>query len=142
MTERPIIVHNLKDAKTAISVASRQDCMVTLRSAPGAAIYLGPQVFNAIIEQAKIGYENTEVQAIFDCGEDSGIALSALRQGLKAIRIDVPSKTLKKISDIASQMEARVESARSDKIRDIEPVLDLLNLDDAENAIRSWLKGD
>jgi hypothetical protein len=39
-------------------------------------------------------------------------------------------------------MEARVESARSDKIRDIEPVLDLLNLDDAENAIRSWLKGD
>jgi|TARA_B110000438_G_C15439359_1_gene489702 hypothetical protein len=132
----------LKDARIAISVASREDCMVTLRSAPGAAIYLGPQVFNEIIKQAKIGYESTEVLAIFDCGEDSGIALSALRHGLKVIRIDLPSETFKKISDIATQMEARVETSRLNKIRETEPVLDLLNLEDAESKVRSWLKGD
>lgn len=142
MTDRPIIIHNLKDAITAISIASSQNYDVVLRSAPGAAGYLGPQVFYEIIEQAKIGYEGIKVQAVFDCGNDSGIALSALRHGIKAVRIDVPIKTLKKISDIAKQLQASVETPHSNEDKNSLLALDLLDLDDPESAIRSWLKGD
>tara|TARA_Y100000739_G_C20488397_1_gene409287 strand:- start:59 stop:487 length:429 start_codon:yes stop_codon:yes gene_type:complete len=142
MTDRPIIVHSLEDAKTAISIASSQNLNVILRSAPGAGGYLGPQVFYEIIEQAKIGYEGTKVQAVFDCGNDTGIALNALRHGIKVIRIDVPTKTLKKISDIAKQLKASVESAHSNKTIISTEALDLLDLDDPESAIRSWLKED
>lgn len=141
MTERPIIVHDLKDAKIAISVASHQGCRVTLRSAPGAASYLGPQVFHEMIEQAKIGHKDTEVLAVFDCGDDAGLALSALRHGLQAIRINVPSRTLQKISDIATQMQARLETDQPDDSGGVTTVLDLLDLEDAESAIRSWLGG-
>ena len=142
MTERAIIVHNLEEAKIAISVASSLDCMVVLRSSPEAAAYLGPQVFHEIIKQAKIGYEETKVHAVFDCGNDSGTALCALRYGIKAIRINVPIKTLKKISDIAKQMQASVEFVHSKNITDLTTVLDLLDQDDPESAVRSWLIGN
>ena len=142
MTNRPIIVHDLKDAITAISVASNQGCRVTLRSAAGAAAYLGPQVFYEMIETAKIGKEGTEVQAVFDCGEDTGIALSALRHGLKTIRIDAPTRTLEKISDIAKQFQAKVERAPPETEEELATALDLIELEDAESAIKSWLKED
>ena len=142
MTDRPIIIHNLEDAITAVSVASSRNYKVVLRSAPGAATYLGPQVFYEIIEQAKIGYEGIRVQAVFDCGSDSGIALSALRHGIKAIRIDVSVKALKKISDIAKQLQASVEVVHSDENLNSTLALDLLGLDDPESANRSWLNGD
>ena len=139
MIERPIIVHDLKDAMIAISVASHQGCKVTLINAPEASGYLGPQVFHEIVEQAKIGHKDTDVYAVFDCGCDAGVALSALRHGLKVIRIDAPSRTIKKISDIATQMQARVEPAQAGIMEEVTAVLDLLDLDDAESAIRSWL---
>ena len=141
MIERSIIVHDLKDAMIAISVATRQGCGVTLRSPPGAATYLGPQVFLEMIERAKVGHKDTEVHAVFDCGDDAGLALSALRHGLKAIRINVPTRTLEKISDIATQMQARLETANPDDTEGVTTVLDLLDLEDAESAIRSWLMG-
>ena len=43
MKDRPVIVHNLEDARTAVRVAAELGCPVTLWSAPGAAAYLGPK---------------------------------------------------------------------------------------------------
>jgi len=138
MTNRPIIVHGLEDAKTAIAVAAQLGCPVTLRSAPGAAAYLGPQVFRDMIAEARRGQKATNVRVIFDCGDDPGLALSALRHGLKTILIDAPRKTFDKISDIAAQTDARVETAQPDGTK----TLDLLDLDDAQDAITTWLSGD
>jgi fructose/tagatose bisphosphate aldolase len=138
MTNRPIIVHGLEDAKTAIAVAAQLGCPVTLRSAPGAAAYLGPQVFRDMIAEARSGQKATNVRVIFDCGDDPGLALSALRHGLKTILIDAPRETFDKIADIAAQTDARVESAQPDGTK----TLDLLDLDDAQDAITTWLSGD
>ena len=137
MTNRPIIVHGLEDAKTAIAVAAQQGCPVTLRSAPGAAAYLGPQVFRDMIAEARSGQKATNVRVIFDCGDDPGLALSALRHGLKTILIDAPRETFDKIADIAAQTDARVETAQPDGTK----TLDLLDLDDAQDAITTWLSG-
>ena len=142
MTDRPIIVHSLEDAKVAISVSSELGCPVTLQSAPGAAAYLGPQVFRDMIEEARAGQDGTAVRAVFDCGDDPGLALSALRHGLKAIIVDAPRETFEKIADIAAQSQARVETlAGNDSVRGTD-VLDLLDMDDAQAAIRTWLSGD
>jgi len=138
MTNRPIIVHGLEDAKTAIAVAAQLGCPVTLRSAPGAAAYLGPQVFLDMIAEARSGQKATNVRVIFDCGDDPGLALSALRHGLKTILIDAPRETFDKITDIAAQTDARVETAQPDGTK----TLDLLDLDDAQDAITTWLSGD
>jgi fructose/tagatose bisphosphate aldolase len=138
MTNRPIIVHGLEDAKTAIAVAAQLGCPVTLRSAPGAAAYLGPQVFRDMIAEARSGQKATNVRVIFDCGDDPGLALSALRHGLKTILIDAPRETFDKITDIAAQTDARVETAQPDGTK----TLDLLDLDDAQDAITTWLSGD
>ena len=137
MTNRPIIVHGLEDAKTAIAVAAQLGCPVTLRSAPGAAAYLGPQVFRDMIAEARSGQKATNVRVIFDCGDDPGLALSALRHGPKTILIDAPRETFDKIADIAAQTGARLEKETD------APVLDLLESDDPQAQVRIWLgQGD
>ncbi len=142
MNDRPIVIHSLEDAKTAIAVASQLGCPVTLQSAPGAAAYLGPQVFRDIIAEASVGQDDTAVRVVFDCGDDPGLALAALRHGLKAIRVDAPAETLEKIADIAAQTQAQVEPAQPDKNRSRPVVLDILDLDDPQTAITSWLSED
>lgn len=142
MKDRPIIVHSLEDARTALAVASELGCPVTLQSAPGAAAYLGPQVFRDMIEEARSGQDGPAVRAVFDCGDDPGLALGALRHGLKAIRVDAPRETFEKIADIAAQTEARVEPAFENDCQGEPACLDLLDLDDAQTVIRSWLSGD
>ncbi len=76
--------------------------------------------------------------AVFDCGEDPGLALGALRHGLKVIRLDAAPETREKITDIARQSGARLEQNDPND----PPALDLLEADgppDAENQVRTWL---
>ncbi len=143
MKDRPIIVHSLEDARTAVAVAEDLALPVTLRNAPGAAAYLGAQVFRDMIAEAAAPHPATEVTAVFDCGEDPGLALGALRHGLKVIRINAPLETREKIADIARQTGARLEQTPS-------PALDLLEAPDAPGAsdvkdtearVRVWLSG-
>jgi hypothetical protein len=119
-------------------VAAELGCPVILRSAPGAAAYLGPQVFLDIIDQASAGYDGTRVEAVFDCGGDPGLALGALRQGVAVIRVDAPGDTLDKIADIAAQTGARIETPGDGR----DEALDLLDANDTQAAIRSWLSED
>ena len=91
-----------------------------------------------MIAEARSGQKATNVRVIFDCGDDPGLALSALRHGLKTILIDAPRETFDKIADIAAQTDARVETAQPDGTK----TLDLLDLDDAQDAITTWLSGD
>ncbi len=138
MKNRPIIVHSLENAKAAVAVAAELGLPVTLRSAPGAAAYLGAQVFRDVIAEAAASHPATEVTAVFDCGEDPGLALGALRHGLKVIRLDAPQETRGKVADIARQTGARLEETDPTD----PPALDLLDADDApdaENQVRTWL---
>jgi len=136
MNERPIIVHSLEDAEAALAAAADLGVPVTLRSAPGAARYLGATVFRDMISEAAKPYSGLSVTAVFDCGGDPGLALGALRHGLKAVRIDSAADVRGKIADIAAQSGARVDFDDEDSIE----ALDLLDLDDPEAAVRAWLR--
>ena len=143
MKDRPIIIHGLKDAKAAVAVASDLGVSVTLRSAPGAARILGATVFRDMIQEARRPHPGVAVTAVFDCGEDPGLALGALRHGLKVIRVTVSGEVRERIADIAAQSGARLEEDGRDGGDGASaaggPVLDLLDMEDSEAAVRSWL---
>jgi len=132
MKSRPIIVHSLEDARAAVAVAVELGLPVTLRSAPGAAAYLGAQVFRDMIAEAAASHPGLDVTVVFDCGSDPGLALGALRHGLKVIRLDAPPETLKNVADIARQTGARLE-------KNGPAALDLLEAGDPEAQVRTWL---
>src|SRR3990167_5130631 len=88
MLNRPIIVHDIEDARAALAAAVEAGiASLTLRSAVGAARYLGATVFRDMIAEAARPYPGVAVTAVFDCGDDPGLALGALRHGLKVIRL-------------------------------------------------------
>jgi len=130
--DRPIIIHRLDDAKVAVCVAADLGLSITLNSAPGAAAYLGAQVFRDMINEATGPDCAVAVTAVFDCGDDPGLALGALRHGLKVIRLNAPPETCEKIADIAAQTGGRLETASP-------LALDLLGADDAAAKVRTWL---
>ena len=143
MKDRPIIVHGLKDAQAAVAAAADLGVPVTLRSAPGAARTLGAAVFRDMIQEAQRRHPGVAVTAVFDCGDDPGLALGALRHGLKVIRVGVAGEVRERIADIAAQSGARLEEDGRDHggaaCAAGEPALDLLDMDDPEAAARSWL---
>ena len=144
MKDRPIIVHSLQDAKAALAVAQDLRLPVTLRSAPGAARYLGATVFRDMIDEAARSHPDVAVTSVFDCGSDPGLALGALRHGLKTIRVSVTGEVRERIADIAAQSGARLEEdGEEEGDGNGGPALDLLDLDDPEAAVRVWLtEGD
>lgn len=142
MKDRPIIVHSLKDAQAAVTVAAELGVAVTLRSAPGAARYLGAAVFREMIAEASRKHLDLDVTSVFDCGDDPGLALGALRDGLKVIRLSVSGNALDRIADIAAETGARLEAVGEGGEKK-GTALDLLDLDDPEAALRTWLsEGD
>lgn len=137
MNDRPIIVHSLDEAKAAVAVAAELGQPLTLRSAPGAAAYLGAQVFRDMVAEAAGSQCPIPVTAVFDCGDDPGLALGALRHGLKVIRIDAPPETREKVADIAAQTGARLDGGNGNSES---PALDLLESDDPKADVRDWLR--
>lgn len=133
MDDRPIIIHSLEDAKAALAVAAELGVSITFRSAVGAGRYLGASVFRDMVDEAAGPTPPIAVTTIFDCGDDPGLALGALRLGLKVIRISITGDAKDRIAEIAAQTDARLDEDISI------PVLDLLALENKEAALRNWL---
>ncbi len=134
MSGRPIIIHHLGHAVAALGAAKALGVPVTLRSAPGAAAYLGAAVFRDMIAAALGQVPGVEARAVLDCGDAPGHALNALRQGVTAVRLDAPSKVRARVDEIAGQLGAALDE-------DAAPALDLLDADDPGAASRDWLAG-
>ncbi|MCK5620848.1 MAG: hypothetical protein KAJ11_01060 [Alphaproteobacteria bacterium] len=132
-----IVFHSLAQAEAALAVAGELGLAVTLLSAPSAAGYVGPGWFRAVVGQARAAHPDADVTAVLDCGEFSGLALAALRDGVTLIRFS--GDTADKIADIAGQYGARVISTRPE-------ALDLARIErrgwDMVRACREWLEKD
>ncbi len=132
MTGRAIIVHSLDHARAALGAADGLGAAVTLLSAPGAGAYLGASVFRDMVTEATLAFPEVPVTAVLDCGSDPGLALNALRQGIKALRLDASVDVRRRVADIAAQTDAVLDE-------DAAPALDLLDNTDAQGACRDWL---
>ncbi len=79
------IVHSLAAARAAVEAGRQRGMPVVLVSPPGAAAYLGVGFFAALVEAVRAEFPDAAVEAVMDCGDDPGFALSALRMGFKTV---------------------------------------------------------
>ena len=127
-----VIVHNLDHARAAMTAAAKLGVAVTLLSPPAAAAYLGAAVFGHMIAEAARDHPGLEYRAVLDCGGDAGLALGALRQGIRVVRLEATDDVRIKVADIAAQSGAALDE-------DAGPALDLAGEDDPGESLRAWL---
>lgn len=128
-----IIIHNLEHAEAALEAAQELDIQVTLISTAGAAATLGATVFRDIVARAAETFPNARYTAVLDCGDEPGLALGALRHGIKVVRISNGPELEEKLADIATQRGATVYTDSGDEF-------DLHGMSNSVAACRAWLK--
>ena len=111
MNRRSVEIHGLADARRALAAGGP----VELRTPPGAAGYLGPALFKAMIDEARAEFPDADMTAVLDCGDAPGTALSALRLGVEAVAVEAPAPVLQRLRAIAHRTGGRViGTARDD----------------------------
>ena len=111
MQETPIFVVHDRDQALRVAHASQiSGVAVQLFSAKAAASSLGPETFQAIINEARHRYPSARIECFLDCAEDAGLALAALRRCTSHISVTLPPQAQKKITEIARQRGAHVRS--------------------------------
>lgn len=132
MSRRDIIVHSLPHAVAALEAARETGVGVRLVSAPGAAATLGAAAFRDMVAAAERLVPGTAEAAVLDCDDAPGLALNALRHGIKSVRIDVSAEVRRRLADIAAQCGAALDEESG-------AALDLLDAADPLAASRAWL---
>ncbi|WGF86569.1 hypothetical protein [Marinivivus vitaminiproducens] len=97
-----IAIHDLKQGRAALDAARRLSVPVALRTAPGAAAYLGAG-YLAALEDA-LG-----VPLLVDCGGDAGLVMAALRAGSRRLAFNGRHDVAIKLQSMCGQMNARFE---------------------------------
>jgi hypothetical protein len=93
------VVHHLEQARAALAAAAELDCVIELRSAPGAAGYAGVGYLKALGEE--VGH-----QLLVDCGDDAGLVMAALRMGCRRIAFSGSAELARRLRDMAEQQGA------------------------------------
>ncbi len=70
--------------------------------------------------------------AVLDCGDNPGLALNALRRGIKVVRLEAAADVRSRVADIAGQLGAALDD-------DDDGALDLLDAADFRGACLAWL---
>ena len=127
-----IIIHDIAHAEAALTAARELGVDVTLISPPSAATYMGATVFRDIVAGAAEKVPGVQYRAVLDCGDEPGLALGALRHGIRGVRISNGQLLSEKLADIADQRGAFVYTENADE-------LDLMGMSDPVAACRTWL---
>ncbi len=106
MVEERIIVHNLDQAKVALAEARASKRLVTLISPYAAGGYAGAGYFKHMVDQLQTDF--AEVNFILDCGDNPGVVLAALRQGMKRIKFVGDREYAQKLAVIARKYGAEI----------------------------------
>lgn len=139
---RPILVHDLAQARAAAGVASELVVPLALTTAPGAAAYLGPGWARALLTALRREFPNLEIGLVLDCGDKPGHVLAALRSGLKSVRFTGRKAVAAKLAEIATAHGAELLTGRQ-RALDLGPDSDGGADGSAglEAACRRWLSG-
>ena len=128
-------MYGFEDAVAALTAAATAGQPVRLKSPFVVAASLGPQVAWSMFRQASAVVPEAVATWVFDCGDETGLALAALRVGVPEVRADLPNEARARVEDIAGQLGARVTSDAGPA-----PTLDLADADDPLAACREWLE--
>lgn len=122
-----VIIHHLAQAQSALEAARQQDIAIQLRSAPGAAAYVGVGYLKALGDAV-------EHELLIDCHDDAGLVMAALRTGCRKLVFSGDPQDLERLRQMAESQDASLH-------RPDDPILPsvILSPDDDEKAIRSKL---
>jgi hypothetical protein len=134
MGGKAVVVHDLDQARIALTAARLADRPITLLSAPAAASAVGPAWFATLVRTARAEFPEVEVEAILDCGRAAGRAMAALQAGFNGIVFTGSDAVFHKLADIGEDRRCTLYDARPD-------ALDLLAQKDPAAACRAWLTG-
>jgi hypothetical protein len=114
-----IIIHSLAQAVAVLSAATRAARPVVLASPPGAACYLGPGWFGALVEAAREAVPGARFSSLLDCGDDVGTALAAIRSEAEGVLFTGRRDVARRLADIARQHGGRFETERPSVLLDL-----------------------
>lgn len=133
-----VVVHRSADVALALRAAG--PCGVLLLSAPGAAGSLGAAWFQALVARA-LGAVPPPLPPwalVLDCADAPGLALAALRAGVRCLVLDAASPGFAGVAAAAAEVGGTLLGARP-------PALDMAAIDPARPADRArltaWLAG-
>lgn len=127
---RPVLVHGLDDARSALGAAAALGVPVTVVA--GAAS--GALWFIRVVEAARAACGAVEVHAVLDCADHAGDAQGALAAGVRHVLFTGPPAAAARLADIAAARGAVV-------LTSLPPALELRGMRDAAAACRTWLSG-
>jgi flagellar biosynthesis regulator FlaF len=114
-----IVIHSLAQAVAALNGAAEAGRPVVIASAPDAGIYAGPGWFREVLHAAHEAVPMAQFSSLFDCGDDAGAAMAALRAGLEAIIFTGPAEVAARLSDTLAQAGARLITERPAAVLDL-----------------------
>ena len=137
-----IIFHGLADALAAVVAAEKSGAPIRLITAPGAAGYAGVGWFLEIAahiqrqqserQQSERQQKRVQIDLVLDCGAEPGLALGAIRAGVKRLRLMCQDPVRETIARIAIDHDVVLFEPAG-------PALDLQFSDDAEAACCAWI---
>jgi hypothetical protein len=127
-----ILIHGLDDARAALRAAQETGRAVTVISGPGGGAYGGPAWFDHVLREAQGEFPQAQVTAILDCDDAAGLALGALRYGIRHVRFDGREDVTIKLREIAAAQGATIITGEI-------ATLDLRGARDPLAACRDWL---
>ena len=133
MGGKAVVVHDLDQARIALTAARAAGKPITLLSAPAAASAVGPAWFATLVRTARAEFPELEVEAILDCGRAAGRAMAALQTGFSGIVFTGSQSVLLKLADIGEDRRCTLYDMRPD-------ALDLMAEKDPAAACRAWLE--
>lgn len=102
------VVHSLAEARAALAAGRAAGLPVVLVSPPGAAAYIGVGYFWAVVEAARAEFSEISIEAVMDCGEAPGFALSALRTGFRTVVLRGDPRARARVAAIARGLGGRL----------------------------------
>jgi hypothetical protein len=131
-----VTVHAAAEAALALSLAGKRG--VLLLSAPGAAGYLGPDWFLALVAAAAAAVPGVPHKPVLDCADAPGQALGALRAGLCDLVLDSACPAFAQVEAAAAALGGRLRGVRPASL-DLGP-FDLSRAG-ARARLAAWLAG-
>lgn len=138
---RAVLVHDAAGMELALAAAGEMlpaGLTLPLLSAPGAARWLSPHLFLAMVERARAAAATTPYLPVLDCGTAPGHALAALRAGCPALVLDAACPAFPVLAGAAAEAGALLWPRAPE-------ALDTAGLRPgdawAEARLRDWLRG-
>ena len=103
------IVHSLAHAEAALRAARERGVPIILESPRDAARFWGAPYFLALIAQAHAAVPEARFEAVLDCGTAPGLAMEALRRGVRIVRLRDSNEMMARVADMAHRVGARLE---------------------------------